>query len=364
MKQLLISITLFVAIAANTAGVQGDGLKRNVVFTFGENEFILYNEFVLCNEHLVLQEGNGYRFACILQDTLKKTNVFVFNGKRIAEADEDNLFVYDLDMTQKSGYVVLYRFWGQEQEYINIRGRLHGPFADVYPDYTSYDLFYYRKAGSQDLFVRNRGEDEGPYDEVYFPEYDSNCAYLYQLAGKWFARTKDGKNKLTPLTGDEYLTTFLLTESGKYMYRYQDREDGKVYINVDGVRLGNGYDRYYDFFHFQLENDGRYIYYYGDPYEGKIHKVDNGIESESDKYLQVPDSFGDPFGGSSIQAELYSPDKEHALFSSYRYEYVVIDGQRYGSAPALAAWYDEGKNAFGWSVVEGREWVVYELDLQ
>jgi hypothetical protein len=64
---------------------------------------------------------------------------------------------------------------------------------------------------------------------------------------------------------------------------------------------------------------------------------------------------------SNVAIELTSPDGEHFFHSSYEYEFVVVDGERCGKAPALYAWYDRG--AFIWNAVEGRELVVYKYVL-
>ena len=110
-------------------------------------------------------------------------------------------------------------------------------------------------------------------------------------------------------------------------------------------------------------------YYFTYPMDdGIVYKNENGKISKTEFYISnVYGSEITAFSSISYvgfdNLELYSSDKEHSFYSSYNYEYVVIDGNRFSKSPALHAWYDKDKNAFIWNAVEGKELVVYEYKL-
>ena len=53
----------------------------------------------------------------------------------------------------------------------------------------------------------------------------------------------------------------------------------------------------------------------------------------------------------------------HSFYFSYDYDYVVIDGQRFGKAFPFEYRYDKDKNAFVWYCLEGRDLTIYEYAL-
>jgi hypothetical protein len=56
--------------------------------------------------------------------------------------------------------------------------------------------------------------------------------------------------------------------------------------------------------------------------------------------------------------------KGHTFESSFDYDYVVIDGESYGTSPALQSWIDPSANCFKWTALENDEYVLYSYPIK
>jgi hypothetical protein len=153
-----------------------------------------------------------------------------------------------------------------------------------------------------------------------------------------------------------------LTENGKYVYSYCTYTDNKTHININGNERGS-YDNVYNL---QITEEGKYYFCYYTSTEGMYYENNNGRIRESTERIlniwgQTDECKNTKIGLHCI--DILSPDKSHSFYSAFRFEFVVIDGDSHGKAPALQAWYDKNKNAFIWNTIEGRELVVYEYKL-
>ncbi|GHV51232.1 hypothetical protein FACS1894181_12800 [Bacteroidia bacterium] len=379
---------------------------RTVLFKLGDNEEIVGYEYYL------EQLQNQNRFACVVLDTITDNRSFIFNGKRITSSpgienywsNSGGRFHIQVDyanLSEDNGYIVEYEYRKMDESsgiiksiyYINYKGIVGGPFENLYCEsYTN-------------------------KDHVYTPE--KNYDYLYELAGKWYAH-KNGKNKRIDIIevkrrkgkdyiningkdigeGHSYINNPLLTKSGIYAYVYG--YDGKFYVNINGKTYG-GYYGGSENSHLHLTESGTYAYKYidnGKWYVNINEKAYGGYEevwdlhlAENGSYTYLYNDNGKWYVNINGKVELYSEseseshlgssmviffitdyhlndeidistsDKEHSFYSSFKYEYVVIDGKRYCDSPAIQAWFDNKKNAFVWNAVEGRELVVYEFKL-
>jgi hypothetical protein len=418
-KKTVVMIML-AALFANCTGARNNNNEpeRDVLFTLGKHEKIAYGEY------FVLQQMNGNRFACIVEDTTKNTRTFIFNGKRIVTTDSGAFDVLYVNVHEENGYVVEYCL--QDRGYVNIKGKVYGPldkgslvFAYDRKGNTGYDKFYYCKTEGENTgyYIHDDGAKDGPFDRILF-HYEAidvaDCEYLYQFAGKWYAHYSDGENKITPLVDEvrfknwrdyvnindteydevwhsyffesnkfayiyradekyyvningtesrEYDNAMSLqfTENGKYAYLYE--ENGECHININGTeRSGYG-----DVVDLKITDDGGYSFCYRKE-DGRIYKNNNGKETETDYLSGMEYDYKLAFFTNARRYDdnglkIYSPDKEHSFDSSYEHAHVVIDGRTHGHAPALYAWYDAEKNAFVWNAVEGKELVVYEYKL-
>ena len=133
-----------------------------------------------------------------------------------------------------------------------------------------------------------------------------------------------------------------LIESGKYAYAYKDNSNinNKIYGEYDFLYIDGGDP-------FVFDEDGTFGFRY--------YRHGTSYNKTNDKEEIVPLE--------DANIELYSTSKEHTLYSSYEYDFVVINGERYGKSPAIHAWYDKAKNAFVWNGIEGKELALYEYRL-
>lgn len=60
---------------------------------------------------------------------------------------------------------------------------------------------------------------------------------------------------------------------------------------------------------------------------------------------------------------LQDKSKKHQFICNYEYDYVMIDGNRYGNSVPVKAFYDEESDSFVWACVEGRNLVLYSYSL-
>lgn len=318
---------LFIFTVAMCAFAQNP--KRDVVFMLNPNEAIHGNEYYL------LQNFNQNRFSCLIYNTSTYENTFVFNGKRIQTAPW--ILVQYLNVNEENGYIISY---------------------------------YKRTENGIEWYINNKGNVEGPFDTVWF---DDDYDYCYALAGRSWGH-KNGRNELIQEKKRTYCGYYentwyvyddvqyreydnvehlRLTEkfkNGRYAYYY--KENGKYYANINGHIYG-AYDGIYvdGGSPFYIDNDGNFGYRYY--LQGTVYKKRNTKEEIV--------CFGRHSYLSDI--EIHTTNNNHSFYSSYEYEYVVIDGRPFGTSPAIQVWYDEKKSSFIWTGIEGRELVVYEYKM-
>jgi hypothetical protein len=386
---------------------QNDRLKRDVLFTLGVNEIIISDEY------FVMQSFNQNRFTCVVRDTLKKAYTFVFNGKRVVSTNRW-IEIKSINLNEENGYIFSYNDF-----YVNYKGIEDGPFESCNL-YNPYDYrtvtedcdYYYQLAGrwyghknGNNKLIPQKSKIDPVRDvknEKYYitindtrisiPAYDKiedlqstesgKYAYTYKKDGKYYANingtispayddlfwdlqlTESGKYAYTYGKGgkwhaningtispayDNYIYALQLTESGKYAYIC--KKDGKRYANINGT-ISSACDQIWNL---TIDNSGIHSYQYKTGHDGITYQNNNGRKSPAESFEEVLKSVD--------ETEIYSANQENSFYSTYKYEYVVIDGRRFGKAPSLRAWYNKDKNTFVWNAIEGRELVVYEYKL-
>jgi hypothetical protein len=349
MKRIILMM-MFAALFAGGMNAQDTNAKRTVLFTLGENEEIAYGEY------FVMQQINQNHFACMVWDTVKHTHTLVFNGNRIVAGDDDKWWinVSYLNVHEENGYVIEYSL--QDKRYVNIKGEVYGPFdsgsltfGDDSNSNNAYDRFYYYKteAGKRYYYLHYNGDKEGPFDGIRFPEKDgayADCAYLFLLAGKWYAHYSNGSNKITTLfysyehenSGKKYVNIngrdsrgcdeiygLRFTKSGKFAYYY--KENGKYYVNING-RDSREYDMVYNLHFTERES---YAYQYKE--NGKYYVNINGRDSRGydEVYYRFYHVYGVYYG--EISYNFYFTESE---MYAYRYKengkwHVNINGREH-----------------------------------
>jgi len=278
-----------------------------------------------------------------------------------------------LHLTENGEYA--YSYSNNNNKYqVNINGDISQEYAYVDNLFLTESGKYAYRCSNQEILQRNRlpsyanwqviinGNASQVYEGVGSLRLTESgkYAYTYTSNGKRYVNIND--NVSQEYDGIGYLR---LTESGKYAYIYQSNK--KWHININD-NISPGYD---DVYELSLSDNGEYYYKYVADSDGIIYQNDNGKISKTQRLISNYDRLFD----FTSKIELYSTNREssflsnreykerNAFFSSYKYEYVSIDGKQFGKSPALHAWYDKDKNSFIWNAIEGRELVVYEYKL-
>jgi hypothetical protein len=340
--KIVIALCILIGCSINLRA-QNANPKRNVLFTLGINE-------VICeNEYFVAQYLNQNHFTCIICDTLKETRTVVFDGKRIISTNEA-MWINNINLNEVNGYVLCYEKV-EGDYYVNYKGKEDGPFEDL----SFYHPYNSSVSNSYEYFYKLAGRWWGCKDgqkpklilEEKIEETKPKISYNYE-DGKYYVKINDVL--LSNQKGYNDVSNLQMNENGKYAYCFE--ENDKYYVNINGT-ISTSYDNVQDL---TLDNNGMFYYIYRKDNDGVIYQNNNGRMSKAESLNWVL------YGGYEI--EIFSTNKENSFFSNYQYEYVVIDGKRFGKSPALRAWYEKDKNTFIWNAIEGKELVVYEYKLE
>lgn len=195
------------------------------------------------------------------------------------------------------------------------------------------DYAYVHKLDFEYYIVRNGVQiNEKGYKEItklYLTE-DGDMAYCY-----------DNKIHLPGMIEDtelkcKYISSFIYCDGGRYALRYVD-DNYDRYVKTDKAEYG--------------------------PYDGYIGDIK--IAENGDCYYEV--SSQQYCNGKKLEnsrrKECNMDVNGHSFYFSYDYDYVVIDGQRFGKAFPFEYRYDKDKNAFVWYCLEGRDLTIYEYAL-
>ena len=299
-----------------------DGKNKKVDFAEGINDYNSKKSSVNINGSISHYDG-GYDVC--LTESGKYAYGYKSNGKcyvningDISQGDDG---VGDVCLTENGKYA--YRYYSNGKEYANINGDIS----------QGYD-------GVGDVCLTENGK----------------YAYRYYSNGKYYVNINGDIRQ-----GYDRVYDVRLTESGKYAYSYES--NGKWYANING-NISQGYDAVYSL---TLSDNGDYTYV--SRKNGKIdlnHDEKNKIDFWDaiwTRWMPVIFNANPVYANNENGIELSSINDEHSFFSAYEYEYVVIDGKRYGKSPALYAGYDKGKNVFVWNAIEGKDLVLYEYKL-
>ena len=205
-------------------------------------------------------------------------------------------------------------------------------------------------------FVNINGSISKFYDQVKNLNFsaDGKWAYSFKEYGKWYINDNGSFSKAY-----DDISDLIILQSGKFAFSFI--EDKKSYVNINGS-ISKGYEMVSDIL---VSEDGKWSYHfkeYGNWFINNNGNISNGFSSI------ITDNKGNlTWWGDRIREqdenEILSKNKEHSFYSSYKYEYVVVDGRPIGKSPAIQSWYDEKKNTFIWTAIEGKELLTYEYKL-
>lgn len=178
-------------------------------------------------------------------------------------------------------------------------------------------------------WVNRGGKMEGPYEYVWCDEEIDDGRYAYKYSNdynNWYVKTD--KEEFGP-----YNNVYNLIYDGMH-HAFKYEKNDQWYVKTNKGEFGP----YSDISNLHISENGDCLYQI---YDYSIQHYCNGINLEPN----------------NIDAD------GHNFYVNYKYDYVVIDGQRFGKSTPFEYRYDEDKKAFIWYCLEGPNLVVYEYAL-
>lgn len=258
-----------------------------------------------------------------------------------------------LQLTQSGKYgFVYYNDWYKDWHVNN-----NGIISKTYENISNFIIledgkwaYIFKENGK--WFVNINGSISKFYDDVKNLNFsaDGKWAYSFKEYGKWYINENGSFSKAY----DDVIDLIIL-QNGKLAYCFI--EDQKTRVNINGS-ISKGYEMVSDL---EVSEDGKWSYQFKE--NGNWFINNNGIINNGFSSINTDNNGNLIFWGDPGELEISSANKEHSFYSSYKYEYVVIDGRPIGKSPAIQSWYDEKKNTFIWTAIEGKELLTYEYKL-
>jgi hypothetical protein len=364
--------------------------------------------------------ASGQYLYSYMKKNGEKEEWYLVNGVNGAPVTKKYDFVLDLHLTGSGEYAYWYRKGGKYHVNVNgaegkgyvghadflrslylsesgwhayvgeeskrqFRAVINGEKGEVHPlilyfQCTENGKYLYTYKKGEKWHANINGEASRAYDFIYSPFLNESGGYAfwYLEEGRWHVNANGaespGYGPETTSLSPAFWQELYFSESGKHAFRYKD--DGKYHVNVNGEDI----EMPGEILNMKLSADGSCSFYHVKD-DGRIYQHVDGEEFET-MYLKGmlrtvgptgggwPGNEFIPFGYDGT-VELYSADRKHSFASFFEeipsplriHEHIVIDGETVGSALVHHAWYDKEKNAFLWSLKEGKEIVLYERGL-
>jgi hypothetical protein len=138
---------------------QNNNISRKILHTLAENEILHYDEAIV---HTDAQISN---FCMIIEDTIKSTNTFVYNGNKILEIKSNDWLTINtgsIDLSNQNGFVLDYTI--DEKQYVNLFGTVYGPYDMAKSLYCSKtkEIGIYYKLGDK-YYFKVKNQKFGPF---------------------------------------------------------------------------------------------------------------------------------------------------------------------------------------------------------
>jgi len=310
-------------------------------------------------------------------------------GKKYEGKDPEKYHdVYLRYNNNDKGYIFTYKLVNGDStaSYVNINGRIEGPFEKVELNYDSDDLFsykynydYLKENGkvtklADETLVNINGIVSPSYEYVSDLYYFENGRFAYRFiknnkvclningtiinghSNLWnliyfengnyaYCISNNEKNSVN-INGAIYyagdsISTFYYFANGKYAYSYMTdgKKDGsgfnKYYVNINGT-VSKGYDNigFYSFLCF-LNYNGFFDYYENGDYRYYFWNNRKKYACENGKITEVEPFFEDYYK-TDVDIVFSTPNGKHTFFSDYEHKYILIDDtHKIGIAPAM-----------------------------
>jgi hypothetical protein len=334
-----------------------DGLNYMI---FNEKKYGHYNKihsyYVSPIIHYIKYEKNGKEYITVGNNTTKQSETYGSYDK--------------IDGIEEFGKYLIYSCLNGNEKIIEINGKVIKKLdkdciiKDFIINKNGVYGFYY--SNTQGQYINVNGKDIQVFGDFihnpsrhgwYFSERESfkvgdNGEYLYTI--------KENGDYYVNLNGQKFgpfgsiINTYYHEKYGLYFW-HQDPESYTV-IKINGKLFEKVINLNWD-------KDTKNILSIAYNNNGERQTLYYEKRKEIKEVLEYQDYYQRVFDIAPSPTEMISKDEEHSFVNSYKNEFVVIDGKKYGKAPAIYNYYDEKKNSFIWNSVEGRELVIYEYKL-
>lgn len=347
--------------------------QRQVLLTLKKGE-ILY-----AGEYASNMRINGHKFTCILNDTLNNKEIFIHNGERKVTADGISIYNINTDDFNKCvfGYYNNINGTDKQQGYFSVYGVIYGPYEDIYYNCET-NKFDYSGLTNIDYALPHEfrftlmGEDYYHYEdgsilnakETKYEYQSPNKQHKIHIDNSRRFVTLDGKKYIIPIPMDIDCSKFnprvCLFDDGTCFYTqayypYPDieymYETFQFLITPTAIKQLNRYKEYYDFDKHQVLPIKEYEYYSA--------SIDHMVWY----YERLEWEYKNNRPVRTYNFTLQDKSKRHLFIANWKYDYVLIDGKKYGKHCPIDAFYDKDANAFAWTTIEGHEIVLYTFDL-
>ena len=343
--------------------------QRQVLLTLKKGE-ILY-----CAEYASNMHINGHKFTCILNDTLNDKEIFIHNGERKVTASGISIYNINPDDFNKCVFEYYNDINGtdKQQHYLSVYGENYGPYENIGYDYETDKCDYYTGRSNIDYALPHEfiftimGEDYFHYEDGSILN-TKETRYEYQSPNKqhkihidYSKRfvTLDDRRFIIPIPMDgncsEYNPRVCLFDDGTCFYEQTCQMDPGIktfqfFISPTTIKQLIAGKEYYDFDKHQVLpckdlTHSRLIDFMTWPYERL------GCDYKNHELV------------TTYKFTLQDKSKRHLFVANWKYDYVLIDGKKYGKHCPIDAFYDKDTNAFAWTTIEGNEIVLYTFDL-
>lgn len=308
--------------------------------------------YKLANRWYAHKNGKNRKIDVIQLETIDNKKYVMLNEKSMGPIQHAE----QLQITSSGKYGYVYYMDYRSGWNVNINGNTSRPHEAVRDFYMSEDESWaYAFKENSKWYVNINGVISEPYEMV--------SDLIFIGGGKWAFKFNENKKWYINHNGKiskayDVVDHLISSDDGKWGFSFFENQ--KWYVNINGV-ASQGYDAIESL---NFSNDGKWAYKF--KINEKWYSNFNGKISES------LSSVGTDVDGNVVwwrdynyngEIDISSNNKEHSFYSSYKYEYVVINGRPYGKSPATQAWYDEKKNTFVWTAIEGKELLLYEFKL-
>lgn len=329
--------------------------QRQVLLTLKKGEILYYAEYA-SNMRI-----NGHKFTCILNDTLNGKKIFIHNGERKVTASEIYAYIFNLDDFNKCIFEYSNNIDGtyKRQCYLSVYGETYGPYESISYYYKPQKCYYYEEETNINYALPHQfgftlmGEDYFHYEDGSILN-EEETRYEYQSPNKQHKIHIDHSRRFVTLDNRRFIIPIPMDGDCSKL-------DPKVCLFDDGTCF---YEQTCE-----MTSDIKTFQFFITP--TAIKQLIAGKEYyDFDKHQVLPYKKDADYSGSidymlwySYNLTLQDKSKRHLFVANWKYDYVLIDGKKYGKHCPIYAFYDEDTNAFAWTTIEGNEIVLYTFDL-